>query len=168
MEQETSPVPAQLAVPQTPLEIITHVRAHLLRQGKRAVNTGLGTPGECVYRDGQGPDAPRCAVGCLIPDAVYDPAIEGAGLAVIVPDAATGSWAVDMGRDVWLGLGPSPNAIALARVLNATGIPATPEVRAVLSKLQAIHDSKDPERWSELLDELERAEANPPQPDGNP
>lgn len=43
------------------------VVAHLKKQGQRA-----GQPGNCMYRKGK----LKCAIGALIPDALYDPCIE--------------------------------------------------------------------------------------------
>lgn len=49
------------------------VKAHLLAQGKAAVND----KGECVYR---APDGSQCGIGCLIDDDQYDPGFEGNGV----------------------------------------------------------------------------------------
>ena len=53
-----------------PQDVFDYVAAHLLRQGWPAVLQG----GQCQYR---APDGSMCAVGCLIPDAYYDRAMEG-------------------------------------------------------------------------------------------
>ncbi len=53
----------------TKQEIFDKVKAHLLAQGKRAVNGD----GNCMYR---GMDGTKCAVGCLIPDELYTPLLE--------------------------------------------------------------------------------------------
>ena len=50
-------------------EIFDEVAAHLLTQKKQAVND----EGVCLYRT---PSGLSCAVGCLIPDDLYTPAIE--------------------------------------------------------------------------------------------
>ena len=50
-------------------EIFAKVKAHLLKQGMRSMNAGSF----CAYR---GAGGLSCAVGCLIPDAEYDPIIE--------------------------------------------------------------------------------------------
>lgn len=57
----------------TPQEIYNTVVSHLLAQGEPARivdNTGA----QCMYRT---PDGKKCAIGVLIPDADYDPAMEG-------------------------------------------------------------------------------------------
>ena len=54
----------------TAQEIFDTVLEHLREQGKASTNRS----GECRYR-GEGGTA--CAVGCLIPDEMYDPMIEG-------------------------------------------------------------------------------------------
>ena len=50
-------------------EIFDSVLAHLRKQGDASLNAS----GKCAYR-GEGGTA--CAVGCLIPDELYDPRIE--------------------------------------------------------------------------------------------
>ncbi len=63
----------------TSQEIFDTVAAHLLKQGKRAVDSN----GACVYR---APDGCRCAFGCLIPDDLYRPQFEGYSAAEVVPN----------------------------------------------------------------------------------
>ena len=55
-------------IPTTLQGIFDRVSVHLLRQGKRS-HSGI----ICLYR---GDDGCMCAIGCLIPDAVYDTAME--------------------------------------------------------------------------------------------
>lgn len=54
----------------TAQEIFDTVLAHLRKQGKASTNRSNG----CRYR---GEGGTSCAVGCLIPDELYDPVIEG-------------------------------------------------------------------------------------------
>ncbi|MGQ7794435.1 hypothetical protein ACUN0C_18675 [Faunimonas sp. B44] len=49
-------------------EAFDTVVRHLFKQGKQAKFGG------CVYR---GPEGTKCAVGCLIPDELYSPKLEG-------------------------------------------------------------------------------------------
>ena len=56
----------------TQQEIFDTVLAHLRKQGEAAVNGAGG----CMYR---GLGGTACAVGCLIPDELYDPLIENVG-----------------------------------------------------------------------------------------
>lgn len=63
----------------TPQEIFDTVARHLFTQGERAgreIKDGLGdaVDFECLYR---GPNNGTCAVGKLLPDACYDPCMEG-------------------------------------------------------------------------------------------
>lgn len=59
-------------------EIFDTVARHLHKQGKRAGKYDNDSRDEadfrCLYR---GPEGTKCAVGCLIPDELYDPNIEG-------------------------------------------------------------------------------------------
>lgn len=54
----------------TPQEIFEKVVTHLFTQGRRSLND----QGWCRYRGDKGTS---CAVGCLIPDEVYDVGMEG-------------------------------------------------------------------------------------------
>ena len=56
--------------------IANTVFAHLRKQGRRAVDKVRDV---CVYRTA---DGLKCAVGCLIPDELYDKGIEGAGMSL--------------------------------------------------------------------------------------
>lgn len=52
-------------------EIFDTVAHHLLTQGEQSLG---GTVDGCAYR---GDDGRKCAVGCLIPDELYSPHMEG-------------------------------------------------------------------------------------------
>lgn len=49
------------------------VATHLIRQGRRSTATVNGST-DCAYR---GRGGRKCAVGCLVPDDLYDPEMEG-------------------------------------------------------------------------------------------
>jgi hypothetical protein len=53
----------------TKQSIFDQVAQHLLDQGRKAYQSGVG----CVYRTKEGL---RCAAGCLIPDDLYDPRMD--------------------------------------------------------------------------------------------
>lgn len=55
-------------------EAFNRVYAHLLKQGKRSSIINDDGDEQCQYR---GPGGLMCAVGCLIPDAEYQPSSEG-------------------------------------------------------------------------------------------
>ncbi len=55
---------------------------HLLNQKVRAMATGQLGPG-CAYR---GENNTSCAIGCMIPDNDYEPAMEGRNVAVLFDD----------------------------------------------------------------------------------
>jgi hypothetical protein len=63
-------------------EIFDTVARHLIKQGRPAKNE----LGECAYRTDGGLS---CAVGCLIPDALYDPRIEGTDVDAVLRHAAS-------------------------------------------------------------------------------
>lgn len=66
----------------TEQEIFDTVLAHLREQGEASADSS----GVCQYR---GPDGTSCAVGCLIPDEMYHPVIEGLGAGDIMAGAAS-------------------------------------------------------------------------------
>jgi hypothetical protein len=98
-----------------------------LNDGKGCAVDSCGT---CVYRDSEGR---ACAVGCLIPDDVYDPGAEG-------PTVAN----LRIKGGAWSG-SSTLRSNKLAAMLNAAGIPATPEVFQFLGAWQTLHDS--PYHW---------------------
>lgn len=75
----------------------------IIKQGRPSMDDN----GSCKYR---GCNGERCAVGALIPDALYDPAMEGRGVG--------GPLIVQALRD--LGLLANPRAHMLLRQLQAT------------------------------------------------
>lgn len=54
-------------------EVFNIVSNHLMTQGERAMSEIEGKM-QCVYR---APDGKKCAAGCLIPDHLYHPRMEG-------------------------------------------------------------------------------------------
>lgn len=101
-------------------EIYDKVKGHLLTQGvKSKLSHVLVGFGSCAYR---GRDNAKCAVGCLIPDELYDYKIEGKAV---------------------LG---SP---LLVSILTKLGI--SDESYGLLVTLQGIHDNYDPEYWASKL-----------------
>jgi hypothetical protein len=63
-------------------EVFNRVVTHLRAQGRKSV-AGLGSDRPfCLYRGDDG--ASSCAVGCLIPDDVYTPEMEGRGIDELV------------------------------------------------------------------------------------
>ena len=112
-------------------EMFNAAARQLLNQGGPALTPGgpFGTD-RCAYR---GPNGTRCAVGALIPDELYDPAMEG--------------------KPVWTVMNEFPAVYRLFHgVRNET----------FLGDLQAVHDSLTRQyvdrAWDRhvLLDRLER------------
>lgn len=99
-------------------EIFDIVARHLLKQGAKSEDTET-----CLYR---GPNGLKCAVGVLIPDAYYLPAMEGRG--------------VDTFMDRFHEAG------------KASGI--THESLPLLRKLQACHDEVSVPYWPVHLSEI--------------
>lgn len=113
----------------TKQEIFDTVTAHLLKQNEKAL---VGD--NCVYRGSKGL---RCAVGCLIPDGLYDPIIEG----YAVPIHSTTEPASSLGIR------------KMDEILSASGIEGLDE-RSLLLRLQDIHDVCAVEHWARRLKEL--------------
>src|SRR4051812_610560 len=58
----------------TDQEIFDKVATHLLTQNAKSLLLEPGQPISCLYR---GREGKKCAIGCLIPDELYTPYIEG-------------------------------------------------------------------------------------------
>lgn len=104
-------------------EIFDSVLAHLRKQGKASVND-VDDMELCQYR---GPDGTSCAVGCLIPDELYDPLIENVSSIQIME----GHLPYGRERD-----GPKLLPI-MARIADHLGAEHLP----LLSRLQTAHDT---------------------------
>ena len=102
-------------------EIFDSVLAHLRKQGDASLNAS----GKCAYR-GEGGTA--CAVGCLIPDELYDPRIESWRVGTIL-NLRTGG--VDAGE-------VEAYREALSRIASHLG----QENEALLADLQSAHDNQ--------------------------
>jgi hypothetical protein len=109
----------------TPKEIEDKIIVRLT-DGKGRAGLIWGTRFICQYRDSTGKG---CAIGCLIPDELYDPNMEGPTPACI--------GTID---DRWQA-GERAGSYMLANALNGAGIPATDGVRSALIEWQARHDS---------------------------
>lgn len=103
-------------------EIFDTVYRHLLKQGRRSTRQRPGNPAGqdplCVYR---APNGDRCAVGCLIPDDLYSPDMEGLGVLILAAKV--------------------PKFLAMF-----TGKPDT--ALRLLGRLQVVHDAGQPEVWA--------------------
>ncbi len=133
-------------------DVYLFVRGHLLAQARRSeTSTGwCRYRGACWPRPGDLGRPPRpqhalaCAIGCLIPDGLYDPLLENRPVTAFYAD-----------RD-GLGYG-APDDDAAARASDALfrGLPDlfTPGREALLVDLQQVHDHEDPARWPDLLAE---------------
>jgi hypothetical protein len=109
----------------TKKEIFDKVVAHLLTQQAQSKNHY----GDCLYRS---PDGLKCAVGCLIPDELYDKEIEG---------AAVGGCNAPI----------LECANILREILLESGIPDEKGIWEMLEDLQKIHDNANVDRWERAL-----------------
>jgi hypothetical protein len=111
----------------TSKEIEDKIIARLVDGTGRAMDSKM-----CRYRDERDR---KCAVGCLIPEELYDPNMEGILLSHL-----------EITGDIWCGGSPfiysgCSSSTVLARVLNSAGLPATKRVRDMLTEWQCRHDS---------------------------
>lgn len=113
--------------PPSTREIFETVKAHLLAQKCRSMAgpDRLPTTFGCAYR---GDGGRKCAVGVLIPDALYFQELEGK-----LADELCNM------RPCPLGFNPTPGQLRL------------------LDRLQRLHDSMDPVIWAQRLDKVEAA-----------
>jgi hypothetical protein len=128
-------------------EVFVAVRDHLLSQGARSLRDPSVRPDEedpadgsnCAYR-GRTPDGTpaRCAVGVLIPDGLYAPALEGASARFLCG-------AVE-GRAVT----PAQEAAAMELRLALPDV-FRPSNAGLLEALQKVHDDAPPDVWATRL-----------------
>ena len=99
-------------------EIFTKVYKHLMKQGRKA----LSTHGGCQYRS---PYGLKCAIGCLIPNGLYDPEWDnyGTGVTIILTES----------KELTKLLGGRRNV-------------------NMLQSLQSVHDDNKVEYWKEALE----------------
>ena len=120
-------------------EVFDKVRTHLLAQGRKSV-IHCGTYEEtCAYRSLDG----SCAVGCLIPDELYDPEIEGTTVEGLLTTNAT--IAVVDGLPIWTA------QVADSPICRHLGIENLGDVE-FLQQLQKIHDTVPPAAWADQLE----------------
>ena len=105
-------------------EIFNKVCRHLITQNKKSFRD---SPMTCAYRGDAGA---MCAVGCLIKDEHYSPAMENRHVSTpLVMDA-----------------------------LVKSGVPFDEHTIDMLAGLQEMHDRKEPECWPMALLEMARSE----------
>lgn len=105
-------------------QIFDRVAEHLLRQACKSVRGGgndSGVDQECAYR---GADGRRCAIGCLIPDELYNGSIEGTAVGDLWPPLL---------RECGLQIG---------------------EKTGLLQELQELHDLRQVRDWPEELQHI--------------
>lgn len=102
-------------------EVFDTVTRHLLTQGKKAEEFPSRT---CVYHS---PKGLKCAIGCLIPDSLYSPDLEGKTAHSLV---------------IWYTL----EEAKVVPAISPTSHKGT-SIRTFLSDLQNIHDTYSPEEW---------------------
>ncbi len=109
-------------------EIFDTVAKHLLTQNRQSV-TLICT---CLYR---GPEGLKCAIGCLIPDELYKPAIE---------------------RHPVFSLICKPERLGYTQQQQAdlAKLGFTKDNELFLTRLQKIHDNYKPEEWHACLKTL--------------
>lgn len=103
-------------------EVFDKVASHLLTQMKPSTEPDpgpeTGLRGACYYRS---PEGLKCAIGCLIPDELYDPKFEGKRVSILPID-----------------------------ILRYIGV-ETDEDLLFLRRLQKIHDEYSVELWKVKL-----------------
>lgn len=131
-------------------EIFDTVASHLLQQGRKAVSV----LGSCRYRITAPADVVlKCAIGCLIPDELYNPEMEGPGVSNLAV-AKDYTWLAPVDVALLLGGRVAPHASRnmLAAALNRAGISG--RHRTLLTGLQAIHDDFKAASWKTELHAL--------------
>lgn len=119
--------------------IFSRVSKHLLTQNKKS---RAGASGSCLFR---GPKDTKCAIGCLIPDSIYDTNMEGPIISnVLLEDTIFYSF-------------EQIEQFTVLRKLFLKMFKTSKFVKSdiiFLSKLQKIHDSKQVIEWRGELGDL--------------
>lgn len=119
----------------TKREIFDKVKTHLLTQKEKAVNKYVeGAP--CMYRT---PEGLSCAVGCLIPEDLYDKSIEGIAVFSLIHEVDTAN------RELFNNI--------LTTIL---GEDSYQDKLGLCNLLQYIHDRVHVQDWAYELDRLEK------------
>jgi len=117
-------------------KIFTRVATHLLTQGQRSRLRRPDGNNVCVYR---GEEGTSCAVGCLIPDELYTPSIEGQGVSSLTL------------REMLVHSGVlTPTEAKKNSIPYKKKRPAHHKM-ALLASLQALHDSCPIPGWHDRL-----------------
>jgi len=122
-------------------EIYNTSKAHLLKQGVKAEGQfHPRKPPIPVYRL---PNGLKCAIGCHIPDELYDPKMEKKGIIRLIKDFPDQMKSV-FGEDV------------AGFMTSGVGLTTDKNKWTFLEKLQWIHDSDcvDPKEWKNELTKL--------------
>lgn len=119
-------------------EVFDQGALHLLTQGKKAQDSSKAFA-PCLYR---GPDGTKCGVGGVIPNELYDPAIESAACCSEVVEFEVNNSSGHPRR-------------ALRAVLTKAGL-FTPEMLPLLQGLQEAHDQCEVRYWPGRLHSLAR------------
>lgn len=118
----------------TPEQIFEKVSRHLFLQNEKS----LDHHGQCAYR---GINGRMCAIGCLIPDELYTPYLEGRNLNTI--QARRRMWEL-VGMPTWADQ-------RWCTILTALNIEPTADNHLLLCSLQRVHDNYAPEDWAMAL-----------------
>lgn len=111
-------------------DLFNDVKTHMLKQCMKAVDIH----GNCCYKTESGL---KCAVGCLIPDDLYDLYFEGKGVGFFVGIAINEEYPV------------------AKYLMNKYSLGDFKIMTRLLVQLQLIHDEIDETNWGVELDKLE-------------
>lgn len=107
-------------------DVFDTISTHLLKQGKKASYKNTHGTDICCYRQKVGDEILRCAAGCLIPDSLYNPEVEG--------------WSWSTYKD------SKPSDICeLLKI---------PHHKELIRRLQVVHDSHPVKNWPDELANL--------------
>lgn len=113
-------------------DLFNDVKTHMLKQGMKAIDE----QGNCCYKTESGL---KCAIGCLIPDNLYDLCFEGKGVGAVVG----------------FSNGNSDNYPVRNYLMNKYSVDSFANMHYLLFKLQCIHDTMSETEWGFELDKLE-------------
>ena len=118
----------------TKQQIFNKVAKHLLKQGAKSISGIV-----CAYR---GDNKTRCAIGCLIPNRLYDKTIEGIGASAF--SSPVSKYTAD---------DRTARRYRTARRIGRA-LKLYPSQSGLLDALQDVHDNKSVDDWESALEEI--------------
>lgn len=115
------------------ISLIQFVQQRMMQQNAQSVSgskTAIG--GDCMYRS---PDGMQCAIGCMIPDEMYDPIFEQWSIGQLCDIDTDCSERMSLARDKF--------AVVLDHIMDKFGLTDRSSTIELIFDVQFVHDDAD-------------------------